>query len=471
MDKQTLSNYGWIVICVLVLAVMLALATPFGSFVQQGVQSAAQGLFDTNNNALDAAGIATRPPIGEVDENTYVVALNRTFNAAPGMTLYEAISEQWKDLTDRGVNEYTVWDMDISEIFVDENGKIMNLKKTYIEQGRTYESVYYNRTVGVTEDDILKGIHQTVYVDVQNIFGTEDRTFLPIFTKYNGTALNVIHSLYPAWYFLAAPEDAQGAQQEHIMNYVVGYPSGQEIGCGTSTSHAFFALVDMSGNLVPLNTMVNNLNKYTAIVFAVSENDATFEEAKAQMMVELNKYLDDISYGAYTTDCQIKLDTPYTFEINGVNVEYIFFKDGSIVAIASQNGEESGEVGPAKTVRYFKDYILLDGVRYNISADGNTLTDPKDSNFVATAGTKITSAPITRNVKYTCEYNGYVTSIVVKSNGGMELYENGVLTGTATPTEVTIYDNYIYVNSYDIYIGIYPDGTKVIANNMVFVQE
>ena len=30
MDKETLSNYGWIVICVLVLAVMLALATPFG---------------------------------------------------------------------------------------------------------------------------------------------------------------------------------------------------------------------------------------------------------------------------------------------------------------------------------------------------------------------------------------------------------------------------------------------------------
>ena len=30
MDKETLSNYGWIVICVLVLAVMIALATPFG---------------------------------------------------------------------------------------------------------------------------------------------------------------------------------------------------------------------------------------------------------------------------------------------------------------------------------------------------------------------------------------------------------------------------------------------------------
>ena len=37
MDKETLSNYGWIVICVLVLAVMLALATPFGKFISNAI--------------------------------------------------------------------------------------------------------------------------------------------------------------------------------------------------------------------------------------------------------------------------------------------------------------------------------------------------------------------------------------------------------------------------------------------------
>ena len=46
MDKETLSNYGWIVICVLVLAVMLALATPFGNFISTAVKSTTQGLFD-----------------------------------------------------------------------------------------------------------------------------------------------------------------------------------------------------------------------------------------------------------------------------------------------------------------------------------------------------------------------------------------------------------------------------------------
>ena len=58
MDKETLSNYGWIVICVLVLAVMIALATPFGSFVSEAVQNTTKGLFSANQNALDAAGIA-----------------------------------------------------------------------------------------------------------------------------------------------------------------------------------------------------------------------------------------------------------------------------------------------------------------------------------------------------------------------------------------------------------------------------
>ena len=53
MDKETLSNYGWIVICVLVLAVMIALATPFGNFISDAIWSTANGLFSTNNNALD----------------------------------------------------------------------------------------------------------------------------------------------------------------------------------------------------------------------------------------------------------------------------------------------------------------------------------------------------------------------------------------------------------------------------------
>ena len=38
MHKEMLSNYGWIVICVLVLSVMIALATPFGIYVNNAVR-------------------------------------------------------------------------------------------------------------------------------------------------------------------------------------------------------------------------------------------------------------------------------------------------------------------------------------------------------------------------------------------------------------------------------------------------
>ena len=52
MDKQTLSNYGWIVICILVLSVMLALATPFGTFCANGFKATYTGFEYTGNKAL-----------------------------------------------------------------------------------------------------------------------------------------------------------------------------------------------------------------------------------------------------------------------------------------------------------------------------------------------------------------------------------------------------------------------------------
>lgn len=57
MDKETLSNYGWIVIAVLVLAVMIALATPFGGYVRTAVKSTTAGLFETNRSALNSTGL------------------------------------------------------------------------------------------------------------------------------------------------------------------------------------------------------------------------------------------------------------------------------------------------------------------------------------------------------------------------------------------------------------------------------
>ena len=57
MDKSTLSNYGWIVIVTLVLAVMLALATPFGTFVGKGASNVIKTFVQSSDNAVDENNI------------------------------------------------------------------------------------------------------------------------------------------------------------------------------------------------------------------------------------------------------------------------------------------------------------------------------------------------------------------------------------------------------------------------------
>ena len=59
MDKETLSNYGWIVVLVLILAVMMALATPFGSFVSTAIKDVTGGFWDVNSASLNAVGLDT----------------------------------------------------------------------------------------------------------------------------------------------------------------------------------------------------------------------------------------------------------------------------------------------------------------------------------------------------------------------------------------------------------------------------
>ena len=60
MDKSTLSNYGWIVIVTLVLAVMLALATPFGTFVGKGASNVIKTFVQSSDNAVDEDNIDTQ---------------------------------------------------------------------------------------------------------------------------------------------------------------------------------------------------------------------------------------------------------------------------------------------------------------------------------------------------------------------------------------------------------------------------
>ena len=55
MDKQTFGSYGWIVITVVVLAIMIAFSTPFGKFIVGGAQDALGNLTDAGDNGWENA--------------------------------------------------------------------------------------------------------------------------------------------------------------------------------------------------------------------------------------------------------------------------------------------------------------------------------------------------------------------------------------------------------------------------------
>lgn len=119
MDKETLSNYGWIVICVLVLAVMIALAGPFGNFVSDAVKSTTQGLFDTNQNALDAAGITIADQTFWEAQNSAKIYYDRVYaqqsedGVAAGIYWWswngnkETISRDFLGMADCNITDYT----------------------------------------------------------------------------------------------------------------------------------------------------------------------------------------------------------------------------------------------------------------------------------------------------------------------------------------------------------------------------
>lgn len=53
MDRETLSNYGWMVIVLIILAIMISLATPFGSEIRKNIKDSASNMIDVTGNAFD----------------------------------------------------------------------------------------------------------------------------------------------------------------------------------------------------------------------------------------------------------------------------------------------------------------------------------------------------------------------------------------------------------------------------------
>ena len=109
MDKETLSHYGWIVILVLILSVMLALATPFGTFVADGFKATYTGLFDVKTSALDV-GLQS---VGLGPNITFDLELS-TDSKVPTIVSNSKLTLTGSVTSNSGIKSFTINEQDVS---------------------------------------------------------------------------------------------------------------------------------------------------------------------------------------------------------------------------------------------------------------------------------------------------------------------------------------------------------------------
>ena len=155
MDKETLSNYGWIVICTLVLAVMIALATPFGEYISAGVWSTTNGLNDTLNKNMEIAGLSGGSD--DAVDNSYtfyptpegIAFLDRNFNLK---SLHKYTLDVAYD--DGSVKTTTAFAIPVVK-------DVMGLYIEEIDDGDNFFALYDNCIVG--DDDIVYAEGNSIY--------------------------------------------------------------------------------------------------------------------------------------------------------------------------------------------------------------------------------------------------------------------------------------------------------------------
>ena len=92
MDKKTINHYGWVVVLSLIIAVMLAFATPFGEYIGNGVVSIAQGMVGTNSEAVSDENVENlKDKFSDIlndcpHENTHVVGVKEATCGKDGYT-------------------------------------------------------------------------------------------------------------------------------------------------------------------------------------------------------------------------------------------------------------------------------------------------------------------------------------------------------------------------------------------------
>lgn len=189
MDKETLSNYGWIVVLVLILAVLLALATPFGNFIAGAFKATYAGFGMVGDNAL---GIVI-PGSGGGEENGA---------QTPGLKFYQPYRYTMTENGDESIMEYVFHEngaVDTYMFYCGADGTVEKYGESIPEGTCTYDDEY----VYVEGEPAFKIGPNGSYVEMDGE-GTFTLVPTPIkYLQYGATYVNdwIVEEDYPHMIF------------------------------------------------------------------------------------------------------------------------------------------------------------------------------------------------------------------------------------------------------------------------------
>ena len=190
MDKQTLSNYGWVIITVLVLAVMIALATPFGTYIKDAVKSTTEGMFSVSENALNKGLGEAGVTVNKAEFND-VPTVNGGNTNTPQIGDVRTFSIKCWDAKDDSYNEIVSFD----KVFTYEYGMTWG---DWVESD--YSKAIYDEEILSASPNPQKLFYLTSENDAEimgyesNAICVED-SYMPIFYETDGTKHNVLNDM------------------------------------------------------------------------------------------------------------------------------------------------------------------------------------------------------------------------------------------------------------------------------------
>jgi uncharacterized repeat protein (TIGR02543 family) len=317
MDKETLSNYGWIIICILILVVLMALAGPFGNFIAEGVKATTVGFGQTGERALSIVGANSGNNEWKSSKTTSPTIIFHSNNPAVKNDVFRTFSIGNKNLETLTLNEdctitpfYDIPEMEYAEHnnyifkgwYLDKDNSNdsnpINWDMQYTEDTDIYAHWIHvgsvdkdiadeNNTTSYHEFDIYGVQHRKAEFDEIPHYGEADHglRFVAVLSE---NVYNQINKINTANYsgveygFVMAKKATAEKYWDNTDNYTLQYKSSNTNGVDTSTTFKYVNNAKTSG--VPDHKNYTTYRLYT-VVITYKSTSSTFEKVCAEYMI------------------------------------------------------------------------------------------------------------------------------------------------------------------------------------------